>query len=333
MKQEEISRLSEMWSIENSIKEKGIKYIAGVDEAGRGPLAGDVYAAAVILPDGILIEGLNDSKKISEKKRDLLYDEIIKNALCYAVAVATVKEIDEFNIRNATYIAMNRAISALNIKPGYVLVDGDCIKDCPLPHECVIKGDAYLLPPRQFLQRYRVIAICLKWQKNIPATGLKSIKATEQRCTLPHLRSLVQVKFTEKLLSKNSSEKPKAVDIGTLGENEAVRILKKHGYKIIERNFRTRFGEIDIIAKDKEYTCFVEVKLRKSSYHGTASEMVDAAKQKKIIRAAKIYAYRNRLFESSLRFDVVAIEAFAKDNKLYDIKSEVIKNAFEVQYT
>jgi len=141
------------------------------------------------------------------------------------------------------------------------------------------------------------------------------------------------VKFTEKLLSKNSSEKPKAVDIGTLGENEAVRILKKHGYKIIERNFRTRFGEIDIIAKDKEYTCFVEVKLRKSSYHGTASEMVDAAKQKKIIRAAKIYAYRNRLFESSLRFDVVAIEAFAKDNKLYDIKSEVIKNAFEVQYT
>jgi len=142
MKSEEILRLQGMWSIENELKEKGYNIIAGVDEAGRGPLAGDVYAAAVILPDGVLIEGLNDSKKISEKKRDALYDEIIKTALAYAVCVATVEEIDEFNIRNATYIAMNRAIAALKITPEYVLVDGDCIKDCPVTHECVVKGDA-----------------------------------------------------------------------------------------------------------------------------------------------------------------------------------------------
>ena len=142
MKQEEALRLQEMWNIENGLKEKGFSIIAGVDEAGRGPLAGDVYAAAVILPDGILIEGLNDSKKLSEKKRDLLYDKITEAALSYCVAVATVEEIDEFNIRNATYIAMNRAINALTIKPQYVLVDGDCIKDCPISHECVVKGDS-----------------------------------------------------------------------------------------------------------------------------------------------------------------------------------------------
>ncbi len=142
MKEAEIERLGEMFSIEESLKEKGYSVIAGVDEAGRGPLAGDVYAAAVVLPEGILIEGLNDSKKISEKKREKLYDEICENAIAYAVATASVEEIDTHNIRNATYIAMNRAIEALKVKPDYVLVDGDCIKECAYEHECVVKGDA-----------------------------------------------------------------------------------------------------------------------------------------------------------------------------------------------
>ena len=138
----DIERVNEMWAIENEKKALGYNLIAGVDEAGRGPLADEVYAAAVILPPDICIEGLNDSKKISEKKREKLYDEITETALAYAVATASVEEIDEFNIRNATYMAMNRAIEALNIKPDYVIVDGDCIKECNYPHECVVKGDA-----------------------------------------------------------------------------------------------------------------------------------------------------------------------------------------------
>ena len=142
MKPEEIERLKSMWEIENGLFEKGRKIIAGVDEAGRGPLAAPVYAAAVVLPPNVYIEGLNDSKKISEKKREKLFDEICNTALCYCVATASVSEIDEYNIRNATYIAMNRAISALKIKPDYVLVDGDCIKDCTYPYECVVKGDS-----------------------------------------------------------------------------------------------------------------------------------------------------------------------------------------------
>lgn len=142
MKNEEIVRLNEMNSIEKNLTEKGYSAIAGVDEAGRGPLAGDVYAAAVILPEGIMIEGLNDSKKLSAKKRELLYDEICSVAQSYAVATASVGEIDEFNIRNATYIAMNRAIETLRIKPDYVLIDGDCIKECKYEHECVVKGDS-----------------------------------------------------------------------------------------------------------------------------------------------------------------------------------------------
>lgn len=142
MKEEELQRLVNMRELENSLYDRGYSIVAGVDEAGRGPLAGDVYAAAVILPRDVIIEGLNDSKKISEKKRDKLYDEICETALCYAVCTASVAEIDEINIRNATYLAMNRAISALKIQPDYVIVDGDCITNCEIPHECVVKGDS-----------------------------------------------------------------------------------------------------------------------------------------------------------------------------------------------
>jgi len=125
MKEAELERLQSMWEIEHGLFEKGYEMIAGVDEAGRGPLADEVYAAAVILPPDICIEGLNDSKKLSEKKREKLFDEIKEVALAYAVATASVEEIDTYNIRNATYMAMNRAIEALNIKPDYVIVDGD----------------------------------------------------------------------------------------------------------------------------------------------------------------------------------------------------------------
>ena len=131
-----------MWDIENTLFAEDVDIIAGVDEAGRGPLAGDVYAAAVILPKGLIIEGLNDSKKISEKKRDALYDIIKEKAVAWAVATASVDEIDEYNIRNATYMAMNRALCDLKTKIDYVLVDGDCIKDCIYPHSCVVKGDS-----------------------------------------------------------------------------------------------------------------------------------------------------------------------------------------------
>lgn len=141
-KEQEEARLKAMWDIENDLFCKGYEVVAGVDEAGRGPLAGDVYAAAVILPKGIIIEGLNDSKKISEKKRDMLYEVIKEKAVAWAVATASVEEIDEYNIRNATYIAMNRAIKALNTEIDYVLIDGDCIKDCEQPHSCVVKGDS-----------------------------------------------------------------------------------------------------------------------------------------------------------------------------------------------
>ena len=127
---------------ENALK-AGYKTICGIDEAGRGPLAGPVYAAAVILPIGLEIKGLNDSKKISEKKREQLFDVICENAVSYSIGIATEKEIDEINILNATFLAMHRAVEGLNIKPDYALIDGNQYPKIPmLTEETVVKGDA-----------------------------------------------------------------------------------------------------------------------------------------------------------------------------------------------
>ena len=131
------------FTYEKAAMESGFKLICGVDEAGRGPLAGPVCAAAVILPVDAEIEGLNDSKKISEKKREALYDVIKEKAVAYAIAFGTLEEIEEFNILEATFIAMNRAIDSLEIKPDFALIDGNRVpKGIKIPCETVVKGDA-----------------------------------------------------------------------------------------------------------------------------------------------------------------------------------------------
>ncbi len=113
----------------------------GVDEAGRGPLAGDVYAAAVVFREGTVIEGINDSKKLSEKKRELLYDEIINSAEAWAVGTATAAEVDEMNILQATFLAMKRAVDGLSVKPKFALVDGNRLPQLGIETECLVKGD------------------------------------------------------------------------------------------------------------------------------------------------------------------------------------------------
>lgn len=130
------------YSIENEYREKGFNVICGVDEAGRGPLAGPVYAAAVILPSDCVIEGLNDSKKLTEKKREALFDEIKEKALAYGIASADEKEIDEINILNATFLAMKRAINSLSVKPDLALIDGNQKPHTDIEEVTVIKGDA-----------------------------------------------------------------------------------------------------------------------------------------------------------------------------------------------
>lgn len=121
---------------------KGYKAVCGVDEAGRGPLAGPVCAAAVILPENTIIEGVNDSKKLSEKKREALFDVIKEQALSYSIAFASVEEIEEMNILNATMLAMKRAVEGLDVKADYAMIDGNRLPKLDIDSEFIIKGDA-----------------------------------------------------------------------------------------------------------------------------------------------------------------------------------------------
>ena len=131
------------YEYEKAAVSSGFNTVCGVDEAGRGPLAGPVCAAAVILPEDTVIEGLDDSKKLSEKKRERLYDEITEKAVAYCVAYGTLEEIESVNILEATFIAMNRAIDGLKVKPDFAIIDGNRVpKGIKIPCATLIKGDS-----------------------------------------------------------------------------------------------------------------------------------------------------------------------------------------------
>ena len=134
--------LPDLWSMESDLIASGYHTLCGIDEAGRGPLAGPVCAAAVMLPSGLVLPGLNDSKKLTEKKREALYDLITESALHYGIAFATVEEIEAHNILGATFLAMRRAFAQLGVEPELALVDGNRDPGLTVPTRCVVKGDA-----------------------------------------------------------------------------------------------------------------------------------------------------------------------------------------------
>ena len=143
MKEKEIERLNKLKEEELRLYESGFKHICGIDEAGRGPLAGPVVVASVVLPQDSMIEGVNDSKKVSEKKREKIYEEIIKEAISYGIAIIDEKEIDEINILRATKKGVTECIRKLEVKPNIILIDAlEGIDTLQIPYKSVIKGDA-----------------------------------------------------------------------------------------------------------------------------------------------------------------------------------------------
>lgn len=166
-------------SYEIAAREKGYTAICGVDEAGRGPLMGPVCAAAVILPEGVELEGVNDSKKLSEKKREALFEVIKEKALAYSVAYASVEEIEKVNILNATYLAMNRAIEGLKISADYAIIDGNRVpKDIKIDCETVVKGDAKSLSiaAASILAKVSRDRLVLEYDKELPEYGFAAHK-------------------------------------------------------------------------------------------------------------------------------------------------------------
>ena len=157
---------------------EGYTAVCGCDEAGRGPLCGPVVAAAVILPCGLEIEGLNDSKKLSEKKREALFEIIKEKAVAYAIAEASPAEIDEINILNASMLAMKRAVETLSVKADFALIDGNCSKGFDIPTETVVKGDAksYSIAAASILAKVTRDRQCIELDKEYPMYGIAKHK-------------------------------------------------------------------------------------------------------------------------------------------------------------
>lgn len=177
-------------TIENELRAKGYQAICGVDEAGRGPLCGPVVAAAVILPPDAVIEGLNDSKKLTPKKRDLLFDEIQEKALAFCIAEASVEEIDRLNILEADLLAMRRAIAGLQIPADYALIDGNIARDFPIPARAVVHGDAISpsIAAASILAKVHRDRLCEELDRAYPQYGIAKHKGYGTKAHMDALR-------------------------------------------------------------------------------------------------------------------------------------------------
>ena len=179
MKEKEEQRLNELKEIDKSYFKKGYNYICGIDEAGRGPLAGPVVVAAVIMPKDSMIEGVNDSKKVSEKKREKLYDLILEEAISYSVGIVDQNEIDRINILNATKAGLTEAVRTLKVKPELILVDAlTNIDTCGVPYHSIIKGDAksYSIAAASIIAKVTRDRIMREWDKVYPQYGFEKHK-------------------------------------------------------------------------------------------------------------------------------------------------------------
>lgn len=177
---------------ENEANEKGYLNVCGVDEAGRGPLAGNVVAAAVILPKGLVIDGLDDSKKLSEKKREALFDIIQKEAISFSVAWATPSEIDELNILGATMLAMHRAVEGLDIPADFALIDGNTARGFYIPVKTIVKGDAKSpsIAAASILAKVTRDRQCLELDMKYPEYGFKKHKGYPTKDHMNKLREI-----------------------------------------------------------------------------------------------------------------------------------------------
>ena len=292
-----------------------MEIIAGVDEVGRGPLAGPVLAAAVILPDDHTIEGLRDSKKLSKIKREKLFPIIQEQALGIGIGLVDVKTIDEINIREGTLKAMQIALGNLPIKPDKALIDGHPLKNQVIPNEGIVGGDDLIdsIKAASIIAKVTRDKIMADYGRIFPEYGFEKhngygtelhMKALEEhRATPIHRRSFKPVMHKMPTLTWLSEQKR----IGWMGEKLAALYLKGKGLEILEMNRNCPpHGEIDIIARDDDEIVFVEVKTAFKTNPDLLDEKVDKDKLKKISHA--IYQYQKETEQiDDIRIDCISV--------------------------
>jgi len=283
--------------------------VAGMDEAGRGPLAGPVVAACVIMPMEDPIDGVNDSKKLTAKRRDALYSEITGRAIAWGVGIVDEQTIDRINILQATKQAMEMAYANMVKQcPNCAVLLVDSVKGLSIPVRIVSmdKGDAtsYHIAAASIIAKVTRDRMMETYAQQYPEYGFERHMGYG---TAQHLQALAQhgpCAIHRRTFLKNL--KADAAATGKAGEDWAQLYLAARGYTVAEANYKTREGEIDIIARKDQNVVFVEVKTRKSNTRTMPREAVDAAKQAKIIKAALQYI-AGQPEDLQYRFDVLEI--------------------------
>ena len=318
---QELARLEEILTYERGCWAAGYAFVAGIDEVGRGPLAGPVVAAAVILPQECKIEGVNDSKKLSAKKREELYDVILEKAVAYGIGIVSNERIDEINILQATYEAMREALSQLSPHAEYILADAVTIPRISTPQRGIVKGDAKSMSigAASIVAKVYRDRLMETYDAAYPGYGFAANKGYGSAEHIAAIQRLGLTPIHRRSFVKNlrPQEGDTTTDKGGRGETLAAKQMQKMGYEILERNFHALRGEIDIIAKKENTIVFTEVKYRKNETMGTPAEAVDSRKQQNIIRAAKAYIAQECLMEMGYDFRFDVAEVLTSEEKTY----------------
>ncbi len=311
-----------LYDFDEAVAAEGYPVLCGLDEAGRGPLAGRVYAAACVLPSDFRLDGLNDSKKLTPKVRDSLYEVIIAEAVDFAVAFADEKEIDRINILAASMLAMRRAAAQLSaVNPDLYLVDGNRHPGITAaPCRTIVKGDgkSACIAAASILAKVSRDRYMDQMSALYPQYGFEQHKGYPTELHYARLAEYGPCEIHRVTFLKNMAEKHSAPSRGAQGEQTAADYLAGVGYAVLTRNARTKSGELDIIAAEGDELVFVEVKQRAQNSIDRPAAFVNASKQRKL-RAAALEWLAEKNDPRPFRFDVVEV---------WGEQVNLIKNAF-----
>jgi ribonuclease HII len=306
------------WIEERAARGRGFSVICGVDEAGRGPLAGPVVAAAVILPFEQCPEGIRDSKTLTPQQRDRAHEALRECALGIGVGSACVESVDEINILRASHQAMRDAVAALPVIPDAALIDGLPVQPFPVPQIALVKGDgrSASIAAASIIAKVERDRIMCEYDALYPHYGFarhKGYSTPEHLTALRdhgpcpiHRRSFAPV--TE-ALCQTSLELDIAArkETGVTGEAVARAHMERLGWEILAARYSVRGGELDLVARENGTLVFAEVKTRRGGCFGEAAEAVTPRKRARMLIAAEAFLYERELGEVDCRFDVIEV--------------------------
>ena len=333
---------TDWWCEERAARERGFRVIAGIDEAGRGPLAGPVVAACVVLTDGVELPGVRDSKVMTPEQREVAYGLIHERAEAVGVGVVDVAEIDRMNILRASHHAMRCAVEAMPVRPELVLIDGLPVHPFPILQMALVKGDgrSISIAAASVVAKVTRDRIMQEYEAVYPGYGFAEHKGYSTSEHLDRLRSLGPCPIHRRSFAPvavvcgpndPTTQQPSllfAEDArhvtGQSGETIATSYLRGLGWEVLATRFRCRGGEIDVVARDDVTLAFVEVKARRGSR--PPGEAVDARKRARLVIAAEEWLAANGGSECACRFDVLEV-VFGRSGLA---KVNLIRNAFSV---